>query len=135
MKPKNRVTVAAGALGVLLAALAIFQSFLTVPARAARDIYVTAATLEAQPESYTGPCPATIKFIGRITAKGKGTVKYTFTRNDGGIVPTSTIYFDGSAATQTVTNTWTLSVASYTGWQTLKVLQGDYTLFVQIQRM
>jgi hypothetical protein len=107
-------------LAALLAALGVFQPFITRKASAAQDIYITAATLEAQPDAYTGPCPTTIKFIGRVTAKGKGTIKYTFTRSDGAVGPTFTLFFDGSVATQTVTNTWTLSVASYTGWQTLK---------------
>jgi hypothetical protein len=120
MKSQISKLFATTALAALLAALAAFQPFITRKARAAQDIHITAATLEAQPDAYTGPCPTTIKFIGRITAKGKGTIKYTFTRSDGAVGPTFTLFFDGSVATQTVTNTWTLSVASYTGWQTLK---------------
>jgi hypothetical protein len=120
MKSQISKLFATTALAALLAALAVFQPFITRKASAAQDIYITAATLEAQPDAYTGPCPTTIKFIGRITAKGKGTIKYTFTRSDGAVGPTFTLFFDGSGAPQTVTNTWTLSVASYTGWQTLK---------------
>ena len=120
MKSQISKLFATTALAALLAALAVFQPFITRKASAAQDIYITAAMLEAQPDTYTGPCPTTIKFIGRITAKGKGTIKYTFTRSDGAVGPTFTLFFDGSGAPQTVTNTWTLSVASYTGWQTLK---------------
>jgi hypothetical protein len=120
MKSQISKLFATTGLAALLAALAVFQPFITRKASAAQDLYITAATLEAQPDAYTGPCPTTIKFIGRITAKGKGTIKYTFTRSDGAVGPTFTLFFDGSVATQTITNTWTLSVASYTGWQTLK---------------
>jgi hypothetical protein len=120
MKPQISKLFATASLATIMAALSIFQPFITREGRAAQGIYIAAATLEAQPNSYTGPCPTTIKFIGRITAKGKGAIKYTFTRSDGGVGPTFTLSFDGSVATQTVTNTWTLSPASYTGWQTLK---------------
>lgn len=120
MKPQISKLFASASLAAIMAALSIFQPFITREARAAQGIFISAATLEAQPETYNGPCPTTIKFIGRITVKGKGTIKYTFTRSDGGVGPTFTLFFDGSVSTQTVTNTWTLSVASYTGWQTLK---------------
>jgi hypothetical protein len=120
MKPQISKLFSIAALAALVAALAIFQPFITRKASAAQDIHITAVTLEAQPDSYTGPCPTMIKFVGRVTAKGKGAIKYTFARSDGGVGPTFTLFFDGGGATQTVTNAWTLSVASYTGWQTLK---------------
>jgi len=50
MKPQISKLFTTTASAALVAALAIFQPFITPKARAAQDIYITAATLEAQPE-------------------------------------------------------------------------------------
>jgi hypothetical protein len=90
---------------------------------------VITAELKANPASYTGTCPAVIKFEGTISVKGivKGpyTLKYIFTRSDGATdtnVKTLTFAQDG---TQKVSTTWTLGGAAlptYSGWQKIKVL-------------
>jgi hypothetical protein len=89
------------------------------------ELQVTAVALNAESTKDTVPCPAEVKFSGSITAKGKGQVEYTFVRSDGATAPVYTLNFSQSG-TQNVSTTWTLgdgvSLPSYTGWQTLKVL-------------
>ena len=113
----------AAAAACLAAALALLTSPAAQAATApsAQTLEVVSATLEALPETYDGPCPVTIKFPGRITVKGKGTVKYTFVRSDGATAPVYTLDFAGEE-TKSVETTWTLSPPSYAGWQAIKVL-------------
>lgn len=104
---------------------------LAVAGSAEARFQVTAVSLEADPKVYEGPCPVTIKFTGKITANMPGTVKYTFTRNDGASAPVRNLSIGGGFApagegvTGTVHNTWQLGgpgLPAYTGWQTLKIL-------------
>jgi hypothetical protein len=91
-----------------------------------RAFHVTAATLEAAPTTFTGPCPARIEFTGTITvASGSGTVRYRFLRNDGASAPIETLQFDGPGS-QKVTTTWTLGgsqLPPYAGWQAIEIVE------------
>jgi hypothetical protein len=85
---------------------------------------VTGASLSAAPTAYEGCCPTTIKFSGKITVNGRGTVQYTFTRSDGATGPTHSLTFD-AAGTKDVSTSWTLGGASlptYSGWQAIKIV-------------
>jgi serine/threonine protein kinase/Flp pilus assembly protein TadD len=55
---------------------------------------VTAVSLRADPDHYTGPAPAIIQFRGRITTNGPRTVRYTFLRSDGTRGPAFTLTFE-----------------------------------------
>lgn len=85
------------------------------------SLEVTSATLTASPEVYDGQCPVTIKFSGSITAKGKGTVTYTFIRSDGATGPVISLDFE-DGETKSVSTTWTLSLPQYGEWMAIKVL-------------
>lgn len=68
----------------------------------------------------TGPCPAVIRFSGRISvAGGGGTVSYRFLRSDGASAPVRTQTFDGPGSAD-VETTWTRGEGS--GWQQLEIL-------------
>ena len=86
------------------------------------------AELKAIPETYSGRCPVTIKFQGKITVtnitRPPLKVQYKFIRSDGAFAPIRTINFirDGSRAVNT---TWTLGgpgLPTYEGWQAIKVV-------------
>lgn len=78
------------------------------------------ASLSADPSSYTGPCPATITFKGKISASRPAVVQYRFIRNDGAIAPVKTLTFS-AAGSKSVSTTWTLG-RDYTGWEAIKVI-------------
>jgi hypothetical protein len=109
---------------VLLSVL-VFGSSLPVRVAAQKDFQVTDAALKPDEPNMTGRCPRLVKFTGAITANGKGTVKYTFTRSDGATAPVRAIDFT-EAGTQTVSTDWTLgdisSLPRYEGWQAIKIL-------------
>jgi len=82
------------------------------------------ASLKADKAEVIGQCPVTVNFTGYITTNGPGTVKYTFTRNDGATGPVFTLDFD-AAGTKPVNTTWTLGgsgLMEYSGWQRIKIL-------------
>jgi hypothetical protein len=88
----------------------------------------TTVTLKAIPESYSGKCPATIKFEGEITAtdieKPPLKLKYRFKRKDGTIGPIETLIFDKDG-TKKVSTTWTLggpSLPYYEGTLALEIV-------------
>lgn len=91
----------------------------------AQDLHVTEAFLKADTAKIQGKCPVKVIFAGYITAKGVGTVKYTFVRSDGATSPVYTLDFK-EAGTQRVTADWTLGDArllpTYDGWQAIKIL-------------
>lgn len=107
----------------LAAALAVCRPQIAeaASAPAPQSFHVISATLAASPSAYDGPCPVTIRFIGRITVRGSGTLSYTFARSDGATGPVRTLTFNGERA-QTVETTWTLSHPSFSGWQSLRIL-------------
>lgn len=61
---------------------------LPVKVAAQEDFRLTEVFFKADNANLTGKCPLPVKFNGYITANGKGTVKYTFTRSDGATSPT-----------------------------------------------
>jgi hypothetical protein len=78
--------------------------------------------LRADPFDYTGPCPVTITFSGRISvAGGGGTVSYRFARSDGASAPIQTLSFSRPGS-QDVQTTWTLGGPgfTYSGWQAIE---------------
>jgi hypothetical protein len=86
---------------------------------------VTYAGLAATPVAYSGACPATINFNGKIETNGPGRVQYRFVRSDGGTGPIMDLDFD-RAEVKYVTTTWTLGDARllpyYTGWVAIQIL-------------
>ena len=92
------------------------------PARQA--FRVTSAILEALPQVYEGPCPATIQFKGRITANGSGKVQYRFRRSDGEASPIFTLEFK-KPGTERVTHAWKFagpSEARFSEWVSIKII-------------
>ncbi len=74
--------------------------------------------LRADPFNYTGPCPVTIEFSGRISvAGGAGTVSYKFIRSDGASAPLQTLQFT-VAGSKDVSDTWYRGSGS--GWEAIK---------------
>jgi hypothetical protein len=90
-----------------------------------QDFRVTDAVLKADNANLSGTCPLKAAFNGYITTNGPGTVKYTFTRNDGATGPIYAMEFK-EAGRQEVSTDWTLGDASalphYVGWQAIKIL-------------
>lgn len=83
--------------------------------------------LRADPFNYTGPCPVTITFSGRISvAGGGGPVSYKFLRSDGASAPIQTLDF-ASAGSRGVATAWRLggSGQSYSGWQAIKTFDPE----------
>jgi len=87
------------------------------------DFRVVEVFLRADPFDYSGPCPVTITFSGRISVVGSGTVSYRFQRSDGASVPVQALEFNSSGS-QDVQNTWTLGGPGFASsdWQTIEVL-------------
>ena len=82
------------------------------------------AKLSADPVSYAGPCPTSIKFEGSITVTEAGRVQYKFARSDGAFAPIQTLRFE-KPGTKEVSTTWTLGgpgLPSYSGWQSIQVV-------------
>jgi hypothetical protein len=68
----------------------------------------TAVDLVAEPQTYKGPCPTTIRFRGTVDIEGEpGTVTYRFTRSDGatGAVEALAVAIPGK---KTVVTRWTV---------------------------
>jgi hypothetical protein len=95
-----------------------------VAKKAGEAFAVIDAGLKPEQAANFGQCPITVKFTGYITTNGPGTVKYTFTRNDGATAPVFALEFD-AAGTKPVNTTWTLggpALMEYSGWERLKIL-------------
>ena len=83
---------------------------------------VIEAILRADPFDYTGNCPVTIKFSGRISVVGgSGRVSFRFIRSDGASAPIQTVSFEGPGS-KDVSTTWMLG-RSYSGWQAIQILE------------
>jgi hypothetical protein len=83
------------------------------------------ARLAAIPTSYSGNCPAVIKFEGVISASAPCTVQYKFLRSDNATdTIMKSLVFEGPG-TKPVSTTWTLggpSLPSYEGWEAIQVI-------------
>src|SRR5712692_72933 len=93
------------------------------PSQTTSAFHVVEAILRADPFNYSGACPVSINFSGRISAVGSGTVSYRFIRSDGASAPIQTLTFTGSAS-QDVSETWTLGGAGtrYSGWEAIRIV-------------
>lgn len=80
------------------------------------------AALSAHPDNYSGGCPTTIQFRGRIKVTNPSIhkVQYRFIRSDGALAPVHTLNFSGPGSKK-VENSWQLG-KSYRGWQAVEVL-------------
>jgi len=88
---------------------------------------VVEANLIAEPAEYSGRCPATVTFRGRISAVGgSGVVSYRFVRSDGGSGAIETLAFD-EPGSQEVSTSWTLGSSDdkYEGWVTLEIFDPE----------
>ena len=96
-----------------------------VASGADEEFRVTEVFLKADDGRPSGPCPLRVVFRGYITANGPGRIKYTSTRSDGATGPVHIMEFK-RAGSQPVMTDWTLGdatvLASYEGWQAVKVL-------------
>lgn len=86
------------------------------------------ASLKADPVSFSGNCPAVIKFKGEISVKNISRpplkVQYKFIRSDGAFAPIETLMFDKDGSKR-VETTWTLGgkdLPSYSGWEAIKIV-------------
>ena len=77
-------------------------------------------TLVSSPETYSGPCPATIQFKGKIAATEAGVIQYKFIRSDGAQAPTQSLNFEGPGS-KDVVSTWTIG-KDYSGWVAIQVI-------------
>lgn len=79
--------------------------------------------VRADPFDYSGICPVTITFSGRISAAGPGgTVSYKWIRSDGASAPVEILVFDGPGS-KDISTTWSIggSGMDYSGWQAIEV--------------
>jgi hypothetical protein len=82
------------------------------------------AQLSADPEAYSGACPADIKFKGTITSEKPGKVQFTFIRSDGVLQSVETLDFS-APGTKEVNAVWTAGVHKsqrYEGWEAIKIV-------------
>lgn len=103
------------------------MAWLSGPALAGPTPDLISARLSASPASYSGRCPAEIRFTGTITAPRPGKVTYRFLRSDGGAEDPVEIVF-AKPETQLVGMTWRLGDSSadfrdYRGWLTLEIVE------------
>jgi len=101
---------------LLIGSLSVL-AFVSVHKRAPRFIVVGVGA-EASPTNYVGPCPATIKFYGKIQADAAGIVKYVWSRSDGTSGPVQIVTFTGPGV-QYVSDFWTVP---FSGWERIKIL-------------
>lgn len=90
---------------------------------ASQGFRVVEVFVRADPFNYTGTCPVTITFSGRISvAGGGGTVSFRFFRSDGASAPVQALKFDGPGS-KDVRDTWTLGGAGerYSGWEAIQI--------------
>ncbi len=96
------------------------QQFQRKPVLAKSSI---SAELKAIPESYSGACPTTITFRGKITVTAPMTVKYKFIRSDGAIAPEQTLVFSAPGS-KAVSTSWTLG-KTFSGWQAIQIISPE----------
>jgi hypothetical protein len=105
--------------------LSLLAVFLPSSAIAQKYAHVTEVTVEAEPTTYEGPCPKTIRLTGVISVDRGGLVKYHWTHSDGKHRPPVTITL-GRPEAYTVHDTWTIGSAStpfhYNGWVRLQMM-------------
>jgi hypothetical protein len=82
---------------------------------------VTEVTVTVTPTTFTGNCPKTFVFIGKITTDSSEMVSYGWKRSDGAVHPIQTIEFT-RPGTKDFTYNWTVGTdgKSYSGWVVLE---------------
>ncbi len=101
-------------------AVSLFSSLLFICTAYAQ----ISATLISDPETYSGACPADIKFKGTITSEKSGKVQYTFIRSDGVLQPVETLEFIAPGAKE-VNAAWTAGGQKsqrYEGWEAIRIV-------------
>lgn len=92
--------------------------------------HVVAVTLKAEPPTYRGLCPASVRFSGRISVDGPGLVSYRFVRSDGTKGLVEALTFTG-AESEDVSTTWDVGNSSRTGtkkfeaWESIQILEPE----------
>ncbi|MEW5721181.1 MAG: hypothetical protein AB1817_21325, partial [Chloroflexota bacterium] len=81
---------------------------------------VTSVKADVDPEIFSGTCPKSVTYTGKITTNGAGTVSYRWVRSDG-TGETRTLNFS-AAGTQSVANVNVNYAHSATHWAKLEVL-------------
>jgi hypothetical protein len=82
---------------------------------------VTEVTVTVTPPAFTGNCPKTFVFTGKITTDSSDMVSYGWKRSDGAVHPLQTIEFT-RPGTKDFTYNWTVGTdgKSYSGWVVLE---------------
>ena len=75
----------------------------------------------ADPASFTGKCPATIKFKATIYSQGSGTITYTWLRSDGGHQRNNLSVSLSGKGVDEVVYTWRLG-KNFTGWVAMETV-------------
>ncbi len=91
-----------------------------VKTAASAPFQVTQVTADVEPEIFSGVCPKSATYTGKITTNGAGTVSYRWVRSDG-TGETRTLNFS-AAGTQAVANVTMNYTHSATHWAKLEVL-------------
>ena len=83
---------------------------------------VTKVVAIAKPNTFAGPCPTTIEFVGTIFVSRPGRVEYRWERSDGVMGPRESV--DIRSAGKGVTTTWKLGTPhrNFSAWEKLHVL-------------
>lgn len=84
---------------------------------------VTEVTVTGTPPVFTGNCPKTFVFTGKITSDSSGVVSYGWKRSDGAVHPIKTIAFTRPGIKEFTYN-WTMGTdgKSYSGWVVLETI-------------
>lgn len=100
---------------VIIAVLMVFMANLTAN--------VTGVTVTVTPPAFTGNCPKTFVFTGKITTDSGDMVSYGWKRSDGAVHPIKTIEFT-RPGTKDFTYNWTVGTdgKSYSGWVVLETI-------------
>jgi len=88
----------------------------------AQQYTVTKVVVIAKPNTYAGPCPAPIEFLGTIFVSRPTRVEYRWERSDGVMGPRESV--DIRSAGKGVTTTWKVGTPrrNFSGWEKLHVL-------------
>ncbi|MDT4898792.1 MAG: hypothetical protein QOH25_3869 [Acidobacteriota bacterium] len=91
-------------------------------------IQVTKVTIDAEPATYTGPCPVRVKVTALITAVGSGTIKYHFGRRGMRTEPERMLEFKTSGTKE-------VSITLRLGGRTNPNSSGSYYLEITSPRL
>lgn len=89
---------------------------------------VTSVNIDVEHANIEGVCPQSFKFMAAITTNGAGTVKYWWTRSDGGISAASSLTFSGAGTKNTPIYSWERN-ATGDYWVKLYVDDPNHQLF------